>query len=394
MEILTPTQLNRYMAFRIREDERLSGVMLRGEMSDLRPHYASGHLYFSVKDEACRIKAVMFASNASQLRFSPENGMKGIFTGNIGMYEKTGEVQLYVTDIVPEGTGAIFLAAEQLKIKLSGEGLFSDEFKKPIPRFPKRIAAVTSAGGAAIQDIINILSRRYPVAELVVFDCLVQGAEAPRSIIRALKAADASGCDVIICGRGGGSIEDLNAFNDEELARALFACSTPVISAVGHEIDYTIADLVADLRAPTPSAAAELAAGDMSGLADRVAGYRALMDKALADLFERKADVIERKRLALEALYPEAKLVRLTERAAALKESLRIAMASLLERKQGEMAAAAAGLENLSPLKTMSRGYSLVMKDGSLVVSADALKKGDSVTLRFSDGERRAEIKG
>ena len=256
--ILTVSQINRYIASMIKGEKRLHGILASGEISNFTCHNKTGHLYFTLKDNETSIKAVMFSSMASQLKFAPKSGMNVIVAADVRVYERDGVYQLYVTDMQPDGLGAMYLAFEQLKERLSAEGIFSMEHKKSIPQMPNRIGIVTSLDAAALQDMLKILSRRYPVAEVTIFPALVQGANAPESICRAIMRADRSNPDLIICGRGGGSPEDLAAFNSEAVARSIYACNTPIISAVGHETDTSIADYAADLRAATPSAAASM----------------------------------------------------------------------------------------------------------------------------------------
>ena len=262
--IMTVSQLNRYIAFKLKEDRNLRGILISGEISNFTNHAKTGHLYFTLKDQESAIKAVMFNSMASRLKFSPVSGMKVIISANVQVYERDGAYQLYVNDMQPDGIGALYLAVEQLKQKLSEEGLFDESLKKSLPAFPQKIGIITSVDAAALQDILNILSRRYPIAEVKIYPCLVQGENAAASISAALSAADKGCNDILIVGRGGGSLEDLMAFNSEIVVRSIFNCVTPVISSVGHETDTTLSDYVADLRAPTPSAAAELAVPDMS----------------------------------------------------------------------------------------------------------------------------------
>ena len=257
MPVITVTQINRYIGSILKNDRNIQGIMVRGEISNYVKHFRSGHVYFTLKDSESAIKAVMFANSAARLKFAPEDGMAVIVSGSIGVYERDGAYQLYVNDIIPEGAGAQGAALEQLKRKLQKEGIFDTAHKRPIPAMPKKIGAVTSLSGAAVRDIINVLSRRYPLGEVYAVNALVQGEGAPESVCRGILRAEAAGCDVIIVGRGGGSSEDLSAFNTEKVAYAIYNCKVPVISAVGHETDFTIADLAADLRAPTPSAAAE-----------------------------------------------------------------------------------------------------------------------------------------
>ena len=264
---VTVSQVNSYLKQRISEDENLSGLFIRGEISNFTNHLKTGHFYFTLKDEMSAIKAVMFRGSAQYVRFRPENGMSVIVFGRVGFYERDGVLQVYCEDMQPDGIGALSLAFEQLKDKLEKEGLFSIEHKKPLPRFPRKIAVITAKTGAALQDILNILGRRYPVTEVVLLSALVQGDQAPDSIVSCFQRLQGrTDIDVVILARGGGSLEDLWAFNSEKVAKAIYSCEIPVISAVGHEVDYTIADFVADYRAPTPSAAAEVVAPDIREL--------------------------------------------------------------------------------------------------------------------------------
>ncbi len=264
---LTVTQVNTYIKAILDENVHLKNIYIVGEISNFLHYFRSGHMYFTLKDENSQLKAVMFSSNASRLKFKPNDGMKVLCRGRISVYDKDGNYQLYVDDMQPDGIGTLAIAFEQLKEKLSKEGLFDEVYKKPVPKFPRKIGVATSDMGAAVEDIKNITKRRYPIAELVIVPTVVQGDSAPDDICKSIKILDCrDDIDVIIVGRGGGSLEDLWAFNTEQVARAVFECNTPIISAVGHETDYTICDFVSDLRAPTPSAAAELAVPDSSAL--------------------------------------------------------------------------------------------------------------------------------
>ncbi len=390
--ILTVSQLNRYMAFKLKEDAKLRGILIKGEISGFTNHMRTGHFYFTLKDREAAVKAVMFSSFASRMKFMPQNGMSVIVMGSVQVFERDGVYQIYVTDIQPDGVGAQYLAAEQLKEMLSAEGLFDSVYKKPLPRFPSRIGIVTAKGGAALQDILNILGRRYPICETVIFPCVVQGEYAAVSICDALKFADGCGCDVIICGRGGGSQEDLAAFNSEIVARTVFAMNTPVISAVGHETDTTVIDYVSDLRAPTPSAAAELAVPEISVLAGILSGY----EKALRDAFERliaaKRQLIAAKEAELKGYVPTADIAVKREKISSLEKRLNEAFFSYTERKRILVAGKAAELDSRSPLKIMSAGYSLVYRDGTLIRSAAELSENDNIIIRFADGSAGARI--
>lgn len=390
--ILTVSQLNRYMSFKIKEDTKLRGLLVKGEISGFTHHMRTGHFYFTLKDSSSSIKAVMFSSYAASLKFMPQSGMNVIVMGSLQVFERDGVYQLYVTDIQPDGIGAQYLAFEQLKEKLAAEGLFEPVYKKPLPKFPKRVGIVTAKGGAALRDILNIIGRRYPFCEAIIFPCVVQGEYAVDSICEALEFADSSGCDVIICGRGGGSPEDLFAFNSEKIARTVFAMNTPVISAVGHETDTTLIDFVSDLRAPTPSAAAELAVPDTASLSAAVDSYKNALDNAFATVIARKRHELMAMESELKNYAPSAALSAMREKLASNEIRLSEAMKSCIEKKKAVIGSRAAALDSLSPLKIMSRGYSLVYKENELIKSADELSEGDRITVRFADNEASAVI--
>lgn len=390
--VMTVSQLNRYVAFKLKEDKNLHGKLIRGEISNFTNHAKSGHFYFTLKDRESAVKAVMFRDMASRLPFMPKSGMKVIVSADVRVYERDGVYQLYVTDMQPDGAGALYLALEQLKERLALEGVFDESRKKPLPPLPKKIGIVTSTDAAALQDMLNILARRYPIAEVTVFPAAVQGEAAPESICKALGYADKRGMDLLICGRGGGSFEDLSAFNTEAVARCIQGCGTPVVSAVGHETDFTVADMAADLRAPTPSAAAELAAPDVAFLYGRLNA----MEKALTDNFfdrlEEKYRRLENTEMRIKALDPGERALRLKEKFDQAGKRLRSAYTVKLKECGGLLAERAAALDGLSPLKTLNRGYSLVYKDGRLVGSAAGLSAGDRVDIRLSDGAVSAVI--
>ena len=390
--ILTVSQLNRYMSFKIKEDTKLRGLLVKGEISGFTHHMRTGHFYFTLKDSTSSIKSVMFSSYAASLKFMPQSGMNVIVMGSLQVFERDGVYQLYVTDIQPDGIGAQYLAFEQLKEKLAAEGLFEPVYKKPLPKFPKRVGIVTAKGGAALRDILNIIGRRYPFCEAVIFPCVVQGEYAVDSICETLEFADSSGCDVIICGRGGGSPEDLFAFNSEKIARTVFAMNTPVISAVGHETDTTLIDFVSDLRAPTPSAAAELAVPDTASLSAAVDSYKNALDNAFATVIARKRHELMAIESELKNYAPSAALSAMREKLASNEIRLSEAMKSCFEKKRAVIGSRAAALDSLSPLKIMSRGYSLVYKENELIKSADELSEGDRITVRFADNEASAVI--
>ena len=266
MAILSVSQLNRYVGFKLKEDRALQGILVRGEITNFTNHYRSGHLYFTLRDAESCVKALMFRSNAQRLRFTPREGMNVIAAATASLYERDGAFQLYVTDLQPDGAGTQALALEQLKKKLTAMGVFDAAAKRPLPAMPQKIGVITSDTGAALQDVKNVIGRRYPIGHLLVYPAQVQGDAAADSVCRAIAAAERDGCDVLIVGRGGGASETLEAFNTERVVMAIYHCAVPVVSAVGHETDWTLADAAADLRAPTPSAAAELAVPDVRHL--------------------------------------------------------------------------------------------------------------------------------
>lgn len=392
MPVITVTQVNKYIASKLKSDRILQGIMVKGEITDFVCHYKSGHCYFSLKDKESTLKAVMFASAATRLKFQPEDGMAVVASGSISAYERDGIYQLYVNDIIPEGAGKASVALEQLKKKLAAEGIFAEEHKRSLPYMPKKIGAVTSLSGAAVQDIINVLSRRYPLCELYTIDALVQGEAAPMSICQGILKAEAAGCDVVIVGRGGGSSEDLSAYNTEAVARAVYNCKIPVISAVGHEVDFTLTDLAADMRAPTPSAAAELASLDISQLREYINGYERRCEKAAMAAVEKKLGTYNSLSAKLSAQSPENRLKLMEERLANLQNRAETAVKRNFDRCSAQLAEKAAKLDSLSPLKVMARGYSLVYKDDELVRDSADLTVGQEVILRFGKGSARAEI--
>lgn len=392
MPVITVSQINKYIGFILKGDRNLQGIMIKGEISNFVRHYRSGHIYFTLKDAESSVKAVMFASAAARLKFEPEDGMSVIVSGSVNVYERDGVYQIYVNDIMPEGAGAANAALEQLKKKLAKEGIFDQAHKRPLPAMPRKIGVVTSLSGAAVRDIINVLTRRYPLCEVYAVNALVQGEEAPDSVCRGIIKAENAGCDVIIIGRGGGSSEDLSAFNTEKVTRAVYGAKVPVISAVGHETDFTLTDMAADMRAPTPSAAAELASPTIESLYERVERLAAQADSA----FRRKLNSAEERvsllAARLAARSPENRLKLAAERLDALGRRNDAAIERLMERKSAELARNAAALDSLSPLKVLSRGYSLVYRDGELLNSSENISKGDRVELRFGSGGASAEI--
>ncbi len=396
MTVITVSQLNRYVRSLIESDAHLGQVLLSGEISNFVNHYKSGHLYMSLKDENAVVKAVMFRSQAMHLRFVPENGMKVIVRARVSLYEKDGSFQVYIDELQPDGAGALQVAFEQLKNRLSAEGLFDESRKKPLPRYPKRVGVITAATGAAVRDIFNVLGRRYPLTEVVLLPVLVQGEGAPKQLVEALFAFDAmepsSAPDVIIIGRGGGSLEDLWAFNDEAVARAVAASHIPVISAVGHETDFTICDFVADLRAPTPSAAAELAVPDGRELMERIVLLRTAAGRALNTALthkQNKLSLLKSKRCLTSPLYSvEERMMRLDGTVKRFSAAAKLNFS----RADRRLATAAGKLHVLSPLQVISRGYATVHTDAGLVHSVNDVTVDQPLAVRVSDGTIRCRV--
>lgn len=390
--ILTVSQLNRYISFRMKEDKNLRSILIKGEISNFTNHTKTGHLYFTLKDNECSVKAIMFNSMASRLRFTPSSGMNVIISANVQVFERDGIYQLYVNDMQPDGIGALYLAFEQLRKKLSEEGLFDEAIKKPLPPFPQKIGIVTSPDAAALQDMLNIISRRYPIAEVVIFPCLVQGENAPSSICTALKKADKCNLDIIIVGRGGGSLEDLMAFNSESVARTIFLCNTPIISAVGHETDTTISDYAADLRAPTPSAAAELAVPEISALNSYINSIEIALNKLIIGKITELRQDIDIKEQHLKLMLPAKKIETSRKTIDNAEQRINNALKNKILLSKAVLAEKSAALDNLSPLKIMNRGYSLVYKDKKIIKSSSALKSGDKIDITLADGQVSAVI--
>lgn len=386
--VLSVSQINYYLKSIFDYDENLKNIYITGEISNFTNHYRSGHFYFTLKDETSSIKAVMFSRYAQNLRFEPYDGLKVLMRASVSVYERDGVYQLYVTDMQPDGLGELNLAFEQLKEKLGKEGIFSPEYKKPIPRFPEKIAVVTSPTGAAVQDIINVISRRYPCCELIIFPVHVQGEQSAREIVSALRRINTLKCvDTIILGRGGGSIEDLWSFNEEKVAREIFKSDIPIISAVGHETDFTISDFVADLRAPTPSAAAELATPDAISLLGETAYFQQKINELLKDKLSEYGNEIENYKRLLTLYSPENELKVRTDKTSEYKICLEKSLKRTLESKMSQLSASAKQLDALSPLKTLARGYGVVFDEkGKHIGEVKKLKSGEKIKLQMKDG--------
>lgn len=384
---LSVTELNNFIKGLLEQEPALSNVCVRGELSNYKI-YPSGHHYFTLKDSESSLRCVMFKSSASKLRFRPENGMSVTVYGRVAVYPRDGAYQLYCSAIMPEGAGDLQIAFEQLKAQLASEGLFDRSHKKALPQFPKRIAIITSSAGAAIHDMIRILGHRWPMAQVVLLPVRVQGVEAPPEIAGAIRYANEfKVADVIITGRGGGSMEDLWAFNDERVARAIYASELPVISAVGHEPDVTISDYVADARASTPSNAAEIVVPDWHDIQDSLDSYGIRADQALrkklVSLSERLESYRNKRVLTDPAAYIDNRRIELDH----VRDRLAAAEERNLSKCRQNFVALTAALDAMSPLRVMSRGYAIAERnDGAAVRSTDMLNAGDSITLRLLDG--------
>ncbi len=414
-EYLTVSQLTKYIKYKLDNDVNLREVYLKGEISNFKAH-TRGHFYFTIKDEGSRINAVMFASSASKVKFTPEDGMKILVTGRISVYEATGGYQIYVNEMMEDGVGNLYVAFEQLKKKLASEGLFDDRYKKTIPKIPERVGVITAPTGAAIRDIISTINRRFPLTEVILFPSLVQGEGAKEDIVRQIERAKDYNLDVLIVGRGGGSIEDLWAFNEEIVARAIFDCPIPIISAVGHEIDFTIADFVADLRAPTPTGAAEIAVPNKSDVINYINQLNLRCQKNIKTIIE-----LKKKRLdSIKSHYilnnpldlysaKIQKLDYLTERLVKNykviidKEKIKLNNIKtrplfsnpllILDKTKQKYALLLSKLDALSPLKTLERGYGIVKLNDKAITSIKDLKTDDLINIELKDGSVNALVK-
>ena len=390
-KIATVSQINGYIKKILDHNIILNNVWIKGEISNFKHHY-SGHLYITLKDEGGVLKAVMFRGSANSLAFEPSDGMKVLARGRISVYEAGGSYQLYIEEMIPDGVGELYIAYEQLKKQLEEEGLFSPEHKKPIPKFPEKVGVVTASTGAAVRDIINVITRRYPMAEIVIYPAQVQGTGASQSIVKAIEYFNATKeVDTLIVGRGGGSIEDLWAFNEEITARAIFASEIPIISAVGHETDFTIADFVADLRAPTPSAAAEIAVPSMLELINRINTDKNRISQNILKRIENNRLVLKRFKMRTPKDRIDDYNLKVDSLVKAMDNCLKMKTMSL--KKQ--LAENAGKLDALSPLQTLSRGYSIPTdSDGNVIRSASDMKTGTEFTLRMRDGQAECVVKG
>ena len=406
---LTVSAINRYLKAKFDQDDNLRVVFLKGEISNIKYH-TTGHIYFSIKDETSKINAIMFSSNAKKLLFRPVDGSKVLVTGRISVYEATGGYQIYVDEMLEDGIGNLYIAFEKLKQDLSKEGLFDQKYKKPIPKIPNRVGVVTASTGAAIKDILSTIKRRYPICQVILFPSLVQGDNAKEDIVKNIKLAENYNLDVLIVGRGGGSIEDLWPFNEEIVARAIFDCSIPVISAVGHEIDFTIADYVADMRAPTPTGAAEMAVPNISDLINNISNlkirlnesinkkinYQKLYLDSIKNSYAIKNPLImyENKKQKLDILidYLNKTLLKKYDNAKhkfeILKNNYILNNPNLLYKdKMIKLDNLIEKLELINPLGVLKRGYSLTYIDNKVLKNIKDVKTNDNLVIKLHDGE-------
>ncbi len=411
---ITVSQLTRYIKYKIDNDINLNEVFLKGEISNFKAH-SRGHFYFTLKDEGSRINAIMFASSTKKIKFMPADGMKVLVTGKISVFEANGGYQIYVSDMLEDGVGNLYVAFEQLKKKLELEGLFDPSKKKTIPKIPKRVGVITAPTGAAIKDIISTIKRRWPLTEIILFPALVQGEMAADDIVKQIKLSDSYNLDTLIVGRGGGSIEDLWPFNEEIVARAIYDCKTPVISAVGHEIDFTIADFVADLRAPTPTGAAEMAVPQYSDIINylgqlniransainnKIKNYRQKLNSIQnRNIFKNPMVIYQAKEMVFDALFERLKFSIKNifndreKRLLTIKNSYVLKNPyQLLDKKANKYLQIVSKLETLSPIKTLQRGYTFTKKDGKVVTSSKNVKKDDILDIEFTDGMVKTKV--
>lgn len=392
--IYTIRQVNRYISNMFTQDFMLNRIYVKGEVSNCKYH-TSGHIYFSLKDDSGSLACVMFAGSRSGLKFRMQNGQSVIVLGSISVYERDGKYQLYAKEIVLDGIGLLYEKFQALKQELEDMGMFAPEYKQPIPAFSRRVGIVTAPTGAAIRDIMNISYRRNPFVQLILYPALVQGEGAADSIVRGIEILDQSDVDVIIVGRGGGSMEDLWAFNEEKVARAIFQCNTPVISAVGHETDFTIADYVADLRAPTPSAAAELAVTDMIGIQEQLQKWEERFRTRMRDRIEDGRREVRHLQARMNGLSPQNQIREKYQILTEKEEKLQYFMRQVLKNKRHQMLLYAERMKGLSPLDKLSQGYSYTADEkGHKVTEVDQVQEGDLLQIYVSDGQIQAEVKG
>ena len=386
-------QVNLYISNMFRQDFMLNRIYVKGEVSNCKYH-TSGHIYFSLKDDSGSLACVMFAGNRSGLKFQMQNGQSVIVLGSISVYERDGKYQLYAREIIQDGMGLLYEKFQALKQELEEMGMFAPEYKQPIPAFSRRVGIVTAPTGAAIRDIMNISYRRNPYVQLILYPALVQGEEAADSIVRGIELLDQSHVDVIIVGRGGGSMEDLWAFNEEKVARAIFHCETPVISAVGHETDFTIADYVADLRAPTPSAAAELAVADMAAIQGQLRDMQQRLQNRMSERLSDRKKELEHLQEKLKYVSPQHQIQEKYQRLTDIEEELQMLMQQTMKERRHQLMIYVERMKGMSPLEKLSQGYSYTADArGKKITATEQVQPGDLLQIYVSDGQILAEVK-
>lgn len=382
---LSVSTISRYIKHLLDTDKNLQTIFIKGEISNLKQH-SSGHIYFSLKDETSKINAIMFSNNAKKLNFVPTDGTKVLAIGRVSLYEATGNYQIYINEMLEDGVGNLYIAFEKLKEKLSKEGLFQEKYKVLIPKYPAKIGVVTANTGAAIKDIISTIKRRYPIAEVYLFSSLVQGEQAKYDLVKKIEQADQFGVDVIIVGRGGGSIEDLWPFNEEIVAKAIFDCKTPIISAVGHEIDYTIADFVADLRAPTPTGAAEIAVPNIIDIISHLNHLKIRLNESILKNLNLKKLYFDSLRNSYIIKNPNFIYENKRQKLDLIETTLNSNILLKLENNKKEINNLLIQLDLLNPLNILKRGYLLTYKNNKIVKSIKNIKEKDNLTIKLSDG--------
>ena len=411
---LTVSAITKYLKFKFEQDSNLIKVYLKGEISNFKAH-TSGHYYFSIKDDNSKINAIMFKRDTTKLNFIPKEGTKVLVEGSIRIYESSGSYQIYVSDMQEDGVGNLYIAFEKLKKKLQAEGLFDEKYKKPLPKIPKRVGIVTASTGAAVKDILSTIKRRFPLCETYLFPCLVQGENASIDIVDKVKQADKYNLDVLIVGRGGGSFEDLNCFNDEELARTIFACSTPVISAVGHEIDFTIIDYVADFRAPTPTGAAEVAVPNIADIMHSLKQYNIRLNEAINKKVNYLSLYLDSVKNSFVIKNPEIMFENKKQTLDILNEKINNLINSKIEKTKVELyqyknhyilnnpvnlykehsnklTNIIDKLKLVNPLNVLDRGYTLTYIDDKVITSSKEVKEGSTIKTKFKDGYVLAKV--
>lgn len=413
-DYLTVTALTKYLKYKFDSDENLRKVYIKGEISNYKLH-TTGHLYFSIKDENSIIKAIMFSSNAKKLTFEPKEGMKVLVTGTVSVYPATGSYQIYVEALEEDGIGNLYIEFEKLKAKLASEGLFDPKYKKPIPEFPMNIGIVTASTGAAIRDILSTIKRRYPICKTYLFPCLVQGEFASADIVSKIKEANNYDLDVLIVGRGGGSFEDLNCFNDEQVARTIFESKIPIISAVGHEVDFTIADFVADLRAPTPTGAAEMAVPNIVDLQNSINQYKIRLNESIYKTINLKKLYLDSIKNSYIIKNPLLMYQNVIQKVETITDKLNTIMLKKINiekinlenmknnyiiknpnvlyiDKQKELDNIIVKLNLLNPLNILDRGYNITYKDNHVVTSIKEIKENDNLNIKMKDGNLKVTV--